>query len=286
MKISVALLTRENPTGLITAVTAADQLSSGTHEIQYFVRCEHDDMKASDACFELARSIKSPVKAVKADRPITLGHAWNEIWNAAIQSDPDALVGFCDDVFPCFNLWDMGVDEMITTRGIDTFAWRELGNPNSITYPVFSRKWYQAAIKSEGRIYTEWFPFWFTDTWMAQVYEFARGQPMNLVADMILGGKRMTTMNMRDTQFWFDFWVATLPLRMEEGLRMRRAMEWPESDMQPTADKLMALDKKMVPDVVESLRRVDFGPPSERYLIAKKAAEDWLSQNGRATHAA
>lgn len=286
MKIAVALLTRENPTGLIASVIAADGLASGSHHVTYHIRVERDDVAGAEATRILSNALPGRVFVLDADRPITLGHAWNEIWNFAIKSEPDALVGFCDDVFPAFNLWDMGVAEMIDTRGVDVFAWRELANPSNITYPVFSKKWYQAALKSEGRIYTEYFPFWFTDTWMAQVYQFALGQPMNIVADMILGGKRATTMNMRDMQFWYDFWMATQDLRIEEGLRMRAAMGWADSDVRPMADELMRLDTRMKPDDVEKSRRVDFGPPTEGYLKAKAVAEEWMSQRGRAEHAA
>lgn len=286
MKIAVCLLTRENPAGLITALTAADQLSSGNHEIEYFVRWEMDDHTVVNAIPFLPHALTSQTHLIQTDRPITLGHAWNDIWSAAIKSDPDALVGFCDDVFPTFNVWDMGVAEMIEQRGVDVFAWRELANPSNITYPVFSKKWYTAALKSEGRIYTEYFPFWFTDTWCAQVYQFALGQPMNIVADMTLGGRRATTMNMRDVKFWFDFWMATQELRIEEGLRMRAAMGWPDADIRPMAEELLRLDLRMNPETVEKSRRVDFGPPSDRYLTAKAIAEQWLAQNGRAEHAA
>ena len=286
MKIAVCLLTRENPAGLATAIMAADQLSSGLHDVRYFVRVERDDYVAHDAFRVIPKDILCRLQVLDADRPITLGHAWNEVWRYGLGADPDALVGFCDDVFPTFNVWDMGVAEMIEQRGVDVFAWRELANPSNITYPVFSKKWYQAAIKSEGRIYTEYFPFWFTDTWCAQVYQFALGQPMNIVADMTLGGRRATTMNMRDVKFWFDFWMATQKLRIEEGLRMRAAMGWPDADIRPMAEELLRLDLRMNPETVEKSRRVDFGPPSDRYLTAKATAEQWLAQNGRAEHAA
>lgn len=276
MEIAVVVLTRERPAQLITCITALDTLSSGDNRISYVVRYDADD-HATREIIELLPGER--VVAVERPRPLTMGQAWNECLPHMAKALPqwEALSVMSDDVFPATPNWDKGVEIMIRDRGLSTFSWLEFNDQNNSNFPVMTRDW----IEASGMIYPEWFPFWFSDTWVTQVYEFATGQPMTRVADMVLVGRRGKTAQMREFQWWLDFWNATLKLRAEEGENIRKKLGWPEVTTGPIMEKFERLGRSWnVPAIVEARQvQSDDDPPPERYLIAKRRAAAWLREN-------
>lgn len=271
MKIAMICMTRENPMGLLTALHALKSLSSGEHEIIYNVRVDLDDRQALDA-LSWYRSIGNDVAMTLGARPITLGQAWNE---SVPEGEWDALGIICDDVIPLMPHWDRAIHQLIVDRGFHGFAWMEANDPTNVTYPILSRRYYEA----QGRIFPTWFPFWFADTWLSQVYELAKGEPFTLVKDMQLGGVRGHTAGMRDLGFWVDFWRATRPLRVQEAQIVRDKMGWPEIDIIPILTKFTRLDWQWNVAAIEEARGANQGDAPERYLIAKERALRWLEEN-------
>ncbi len=271
MEISVVVLTRNRPARLITCITAFDTLSSGENNITYFVRYDDDD-EATPRALSLLHDDGFKTIGVKRPRPITMGQAWNECLPAIKAKGFDALSIMSEDVFTLTPQWDRGIPIMLD-RGLEAFCWSEYNDPSNANFPILSRKWVEAA----GILYPEWFPFWFSDTWLSQVYEFALGQPMFLVQDMVMGGRHGKTQGMRDFQFWLDFWKATRGQRAREGEEIRRKLGWPEIDTGPTFAKFERLDQNWNVAAIEEARGADnASPPTERYLVAKCRAEQWL----------
>jgi len=269
MRITVFLLTRNRPAGLIAAVRSLDTLSTGQNPISYIVRYDADD-QASLPAFDILRGSGVDIAFVPGDRPATHGEAWNQALRAA--GDFDAGCVISDDVIPLCPRWDEGVRIFVGERGYHAFAWKDLNYPNLVTHPIFSRAWAEAA----GVIFPEFFPFWFSDTWMAQVYELALGQPMPIAGEMMLGGKAGgRTGNLRDFRFWVDFWIATRVLRLEEAETIRARLGWAKVDVAPILAKFARLDEQWDVAAIERVRG-DPSPPNARYLLAKERAERWL----------
>lgn len=271
MKISVLMGTRLRPVGLIAVIQALSSLSSKNHEISYIVRYDNDDWEAPSAIAMLDREGHSIIRAI-APRPMTIGHMYNQ--GLEFAPEFDALCIMSDDVFPCSPNWDEGVRIMIQDRGFLAFAWNDHGYPGIVTHPVMSKAWLDAA----GKVMPDWFPFWFSDTWMSQVYEMATGEPMTIATDMVLASTPGKTNNMREFQFWLDFWLLTRKVRVSEAEVIRQKLGLPEVNAAPILEKFERFDKLWNVDAIVSAHGDD-SPPGERYFAAKARAEGWISAN-------
>lgn len=279
MKIAILIVTRKRPNQLVTCITSFDTLASGEHDISYYVRYDDDDDETPKALALIGEKtfLARKVIGICMPRPMIRGVAWNECLPRIIRDGFDALIALPDDLFMLVPGWDRGVSVMINDRGCQVFSLREYNDNQNANYAVMTPRWIEAA----GTIYPDWFPFWFADTWLTQVYEFALGQPLMIVADLILGGYRGTTQGMRDLAFWIEFWKATRILRQEEGIAIRRRLGWPEVPTQPVWDKFVRLDGKWNIPAIEAAMGAEKGEPSHRYFEARARAEEWVRANAR-----
>lgn len=268
MKILNHVLTRARPAQLIAAITAFHELASGDHEVRSLARIDDDDEESLAAVALLARFY--PVGAIVRPRPATLGQACNEGLDKT--GEWDAVTFTPDDAFPVTPHWDKGVATIIGARGCAAAAWNHVAYPGNCVAFMVSRRYLEAA----GALFPELFPFWFTDTWVAQVYELAGARPMPIVSDMTLVGKSKVTAGMRDVGFWVEFWRRTRCLRIEEAERLRHALGWPAVETRPTIEKFERLDRRWNVAAIEAAHGADRDPPTERYLRVKARAEAWL----------
>lgn len=272
MKIAVGILTRDRPAGLIAAMQSLYATASGTHDIRYYVRCDRDDERTHRAVMCCDPQDPAPWMVI-GERPETLGQAWNELAAKSAAWGWDAFCVITDDVVSITPNWDLGVAELIGPRGLLAFGWNDLIHPNNITYPVVSRRWYEAV----GRLFPEYFPFWFSETWMAQVYDLVVGTQMPIASDMRITGPDTKTLNMRDVAFWVDLFAATLPMRAEEAFAVQLKLALPLVDTGPILAKCERLCAGYNVEAIEAHRRTDFDEPSPRYLAAKTRADQLLA---------
>ena len=62
-------------------------------------------------------------------------------------------------------------------------------------------KWFKAA----GYLYTSYFPFWWDDNWLIQLWAMASDGPQ-LFIEGRLEDKPLATLRMRDLRFWTEFY--------------------------------------------------------------------------------
>lgn len=267
MNIDVIIPSRGRPIQLLSVITCFDALATGEHEIQYRVICDTDDELTRKMCRQMPH-----VEVVIHSGEGNLSHRMNQ---AAVNSVADIITGAADDTYPLAQGWD-AILEVGLMQGHHVFSWQEVNDPTNHTMIVFSRKWLDAV----GRMLPEYFPFWFGDTWVAEVYELAFQRPLPIVQNLQWGGKRGHTKGMHDLAFWFQFFAATRVERIAEARAV--CFTW----NQPfTENRLMLAD--MERRDAEQLKRVPHyeevfganqGEPKPQYVEMKAAAEAWLNK--------
>ncbi len=279
MNIIVAIITRENPLGLTTLVGGLDGLASGNHAIKYVVRYDDDDAASMDALDSLCYLLPRKVQGVEGPRPMTLGEAWNDALQANIGFDDwEVAVTLPNDVIPLCEKWD---DVLADVLGKDkkryAVSWRQTCDPTNPVFPTVRKEWCEVV---QHQLFPEWFPFWFSDTWIIEVYQFVFGGRLPICTNLTLGGKHDKTRGMRDLKYWFDFFRATRSLRIEEAGRLAGALGRSPYDLSPAIAEMERQDEwqqTRIP-LYEKWFGADIGEPSERYLMAKAKADAWLKE--------
>jgi hypothetical protein len=173
-------------------VRSMHRIASGKHEITYAVGCDSDDPKTIGMAWAL-RVEGYPVRANCAVRPGSLG----SVHNATAAAFPaDVYCALCDDVEILTPEWDDKIFQAWSKRPDAVWWWR---CASGMTCAIVSEKWRAAA----GRIFTDYFPFWWDDMWLLQVWNYAAGQPI-LKVDAWLKDCGPQTQRMRDSRFWMN----------------------------------------------------------------------------------
>lgn len=276
MKIGIPVLARDSYLDLITVVNTTYRFRSGGNQIKFYIRYDNDDTITASAVEQL-RCHDVPMEVLIGPRPETLGATINEMVKVALADGCDVITVLSDDLIPAHACWDQIIGTWVIDRKLDFFAWKDMQNLGLVTCPVVTAKW----VYSVGHYMPEWFPFWFSDTWMHEVYVIASGKPALIIDELMLMPTNDTrlTRGMRDLEFWVRFWNATQSIRIEDGLRARRNMDWPEIDLAPLLPQLHGSHSWNVANSEEL--RGEAGPAPERYQRAKKRAENWMRNNGK-----
>ncbi len=280
MNIIVAIITRENPLGLITLVNGLDGLASGNHHIRYSIRYDDDDAVSWNAIQALDEHLPDKVWGVEGPRPVTLGEAWNDALQGSYLEDWEIAVTLPNDVIPLCEKWDDVLTDakILGQKKLYAISWRQTCDPTNPVFPTIRREWYEAM---GNKLFPEWFPFWFSDTWIIEVHQLAFGTRLPICTNLTLGGKHDKTSGMRDLRFWFLFFAQTRSLRIEEAGRLAGALNRSPYDSSPAIAEMKQHDAWQLDRIplYEKWFGANQGEPSVRYLIAKRKAEDWLKEN-------
>lgn len=266
--IAVLVLTRGRPAGLVAAVQALHATASGDVPVQYVLCCDDDDPTIDQSVAMLEHL---PITVSRNPRPDALGTAWNLGARAAGEWDMALLTG--DDTVPACRDWDW---QMAARDDLPAFAWQEANDPTNVTYPVVSRRWFDAV---GGAMVPAWFPYWFNDTWLNEVHILAFGAPMPIIEDLPMAGRRGTTREMREVAFWFSVFAATRGMRVAQAAEVARAFGR-EAVPNRHADFFARWDAEQMSRV--PLYNKAFGadtvPPTPRYLRLRAKAEQLLER--------
>lgn len=264
MKITAIMPSRNRPLGMLGVISAYQALSTGNHDITYVVILDKDD---TDSINQTDLFDKVNVMIGERDRTV------NARFNEACKKFPgDVYIQLCDDAYPLAFHWDAMVYAL---KDIPAYSWQEKNDPTNATYIAMSHKWYSAI----GRFYPEYFPYWFADTWIAEVFALAFAKPIGVVNQLQVGGKRGKTHSMRDVKFWFDFFAATRVERVKEAELLARAYGF-TLNMKDRQDQI----KQMLEGDLYQQTQVEryeamFGskePPSALYVACKEIAENHI----------
>lgn len=264
MRLTIILPSRGRPHLLRRVITNMHGLASGRHEVTYAVGCDSDD-PASLATVWAMRVEGYPVRAHCSVRLASLG----QIDNAVATAYPaDAYCALCDDVEVLTPEWDEAIHRAWRARPDAVWWWRCADN---MTCAIVSEKWRAAA----GRIFTDYFPFWWDDIWLIQLWQYAAGEPILLV-DAKIRDRGPRTLRMRDLRFWAEFfWCPKMrQQRIDDSRRIAAALGWPlvedlsKHELQPNTG--------FMPEAIEAAQG-ERGAPSAEYMAAKRRAEKILA---------
>ena len=272
-RIAILIPSRNRPRLLSAAITALHEMESGENEVEYRVGCEWDD-KATIYAANEAKAITCSYNHPPNNDAITIGSIWNKL---AHLRDSDIYSCMIDDAFPISPHWDK---EMVrVAKEYEAFSWYEVSAPHNVGYPTCTKAW----LDKVGYIVPEHFPYWFCDTWFAEMVNFVTGKPVPVSTHMALFSKQEETQNLRDLDFWWGFFCATRGIRLREAYAIVGG-EWEDflASRKPFIDMGNARDNEFRGERIaklENARGVKSGP-STKYLLAKKKAEEYLEANG------
>lgn len=274
MRITVGIPSRNRPAGLLALLTTLDQLAVGFHDVLYAVVMDDEDYVTLEHFehWKKAGLLPQGVRAFVGERKKTVNARVNDAFSVC---PGDVYSVVTDDQFPLTLHWD---NIFYGCRQLPAFCWTEATDPGNATFLCTSAKWYGVT----GRFMPEYFPFWFADTWLAEVYKLAFGMPISVIDQLRMGhGKRGGTQGMRDLEFWFRFFAATRSERIEEAQKIADAYGVIITVASERADELKRMEEAdawqltQVPKYELSFKS-NLGEPTQVYKAAKARAEAWM----------
>ncbi len=256
MKISVLIPSRGRAFRLKTMLDTMRGLESGKHEIAYVIGCDSDDPE-TNAMGYMLKLYDHRVAPRCMMRMSSLG----AMVNLMIEENPaDAYVCVPDDVEILTPHWDEAIAVAWEAKPDGVWWWRTLA-VRPATYAVVSEKWRKAS----GKVWTDYFAFWWDDMWLLQVWMFASGLPM-LPIEAWLDDQAQATHRMRDLRFWSDFYTRMKGKRQQQAVRIAKALGWPPAPCDDHRCDVSAAFLKEADNIERN--QGDKGPPTPEYLAA------------------
>ncbi len=263
MRITVAIPSRQRPAFLREAILSLHVRASGKHQVVYVVGADADDYKTAGMGYSL-RMNGVPVVVHCAVRGPSLGQMVNDIAEAY---PADVYCSLCDDVLIQTAGWDDVIAQAVAARPAGVWWWQ---CPTNATYAVVSEGWRKAA----GRIFTDYFAYWWDDVWLCAVWKYATGEKL-LMLNAGLKDRGPHTHRMRDLQCWTDFFWSRGPERRAEARKIARTLGLPPVRIDP---------KEMLrsnPTFVASIPSIEAGqgergPPTPEYRKAFARIESMM----------
>lgn len=270
MKISVICASRGRPVSLIGAIKNLHMLESGQNQVSYGIVCDDDDSGTLMAADLLAADLNREVNIFNAPRDIVAKKV-----NAAAREMPaDLYLPYADDCFCLSPHWDQLSERVIAK--VPAFSWTEFADPQNVTMLMVSHRW----VESLGYLLSEYFPFWMADTWIQEQYAYATGTPIGLVRQLVFAGTRGKTRQLNDVKFWFEFFAAKRPERMEEGRKLRKALGFDtveDSDLTKFVDAFEIRDQNQIGSASNYEAWFHSGEPrSPAYMEAYEKAKRFM----------
>lgn len=270
MQISVLIPSRGRPLSLMETVIGLSVKASRLHDVRYVIGCDADD----DGTIAMALSLRQgglPVFPRVGVRPSSLGGLVNQL---AEKYPADVYCSWGDDVRVVTDGWD-GVIADAWTKKPDGIWWWCCAK--DATFAIVSEKWRAAS----GRIFTDYFPFWYDDIWLIEVQRYATGRKGDRI-DVWLDDKAPATHRMRDLKDWNDFFWSRRDERRAEAAAIAEKLGWPK------VENLDALDLGVNPAfdtaAMEAIqaKQGERAPPTPEYLAAYTRMKELMQQQKEA----
>lgn len=282
MKITVIIPSRGRPEQLFATLRRMQKLQSVTedgsplHQVVYAIGVDADDTETKGMAKLLSGpSLRGgPICGRVFERTSSLGEMVNRL---ALDVPADVYCSLCDDILVLTEGWDAKIAEAVEAKPDGVFWWKT-DEKRAATYAIVTEKWRQAA----GRIFTDYFPFWWDDVWLLHVWLLASEDAWHYV-DAELEDRPQNTQRMRDLRFWGEFYKGRHDERMAEAERIREALGWPRTlspeKLRTFADAVTALSPEFWADAdnVEK-RQGEKSPPTPEYVRAKARAEALMNE--------
>ena len=262
VKIAVLIPSRGRPERLAKVVLALKRLESGLNAVTYVIGADADDHQTIAASMDLWRA-GLPVLPTVGPRSPSLGAIANRL---AVKCPADVYTPLCDDTVVQTTGWDKKIAQ----------AWRD--DPNGVwwwscvsgaTCAIVSENWRAAS----GRLFTDYFPFWYDDIWLVEVQRYVTGRVGDRL-DAWIADEAPGTTRMRDLPFWDDFFWSRRDERLAEAARIAGILGLP-----PVSDAdALSLEKNPDFDAVAlEAKQGDRRPPDPQYLLALERARAMMA---------
>ncbi len=281
MKIAMLMPTRGKPHIAAAIVNAGQFLASGEHEITWVFGTDKDttdDIVLTELLDPLHPDVRMRIS--DAPRSRTLGMIFNRCADLAHDwVDPDIYCQFVDDGVIAAVDWDKIMVEALSNMPpqVGVVSWMATDNPGNMGNPCFTREWYHLA-----GFYTEHFPFWWDDTWLAEKWSFVTGAFVPRVPELKIVCRKSVTRRMRDLRFWCRFFAETRLDRLEEArvIREKLGLVLP-GNIGWLIEQWQARDRQMlinVPGLEAALGNAGDNEASPLYLGALERAKAHVSE--------
>jgi len=253
VKISVLIPSRGRPERLAKMIGQMHRRESGKNKVQYVVGADIDDPQTISAAMEMYRG-GLPVLPSVAPRQPSLGVLANIL---AAKAPADVYTAMADDTMVFTTAWDAKIANAWRLNPAGVWWWSCL---SEATCAIVSEKWRAAS----GRLFTDYFPFWYDDMWLIEVQRYATGRVGDRL-DVWFKDEAPATTRMRDVAFWDDFFWSRRDERKAEAARIVKALGLP-----PVADMdAFSLEKNpdFDPAALEA-RQGEQKPPDAQYTNA------------------
>lgn len=268
MRIAVLIPSRGRTRQLSAALTSLRMCQSGENQVLYIVAVDDDDLPTKLLVQNASNDI--PLAMRVGPRPKSLGSVANDLaehWPA------DVYCVWADDLLCISYEWDKAVAKAAEETPHGVFWWKSQRDELSLV-PIITEKWRAAT----GRIFTEHFPFWYDDCWLYELWIMATDTNIKML-DIRVVDKPTATTGMRDLSFWNHFYHAMRQTRVEEARAIAAKLGLPPPECGPTIKEFLdhhsERDEKVLASIMVT-NKAETDAPSERYLEAKKKAEELL----------
>lgn len=272
MRILCAIATRGRPLRLAGTLHSLTTLASGKNQIDYVIGVDQDDKATLDLVPDLGGTYGC--LSVVRPRPVTLGDAWNSL---AKDREWDVCAIIADKHLCLTPKWDTGIARLFGEHNLAAARWNLLDKPLESVL-MLPRKWYEAV----GYLLPPYFPFWFSERWVVEVFELAFGAGLPMVPDMLIAEPPWKTQGLRDLKFWFDFFAKTRVDRVRQAHAIATAFNIADPAIEAGLAKMRLADawqKPRIKGYYETRGDARKDPPSPAYIAAKARAAAWLEQN-------
>lgn len=266
MKFSVFIPSRGRVRQLAAAITSLHKLESGENQITYGVACDVDDIPTKLFCQGLQAEIS--LAYMVGERPESLGNLSNQL-SELMPADVYCIFG--DDLLCLTPNWDREIVRAVEKTPHGVFWWQDAFQVSALV-PVITEKWRAAA----GRIFTDYFPFWYDDIWLIELWCMATDQDP-IFLDIVCADRPQATQRMRDLAFWQSFVNHSRAWRVEEAKLIAKKLRLPVpmigEELSKRLTEILSNAPKEMFDEIEKRNVVDRGEPGPAYLKAKARVE-------------
>jgi hypothetical protein len=278
VKIAAIIATRGRPHQAVGVIESMRLLATGDNELEFIVACDEDDQDTRSflisydtECWDMRGGIEIDCRP----RPSGVAACWNRCISL---TDAEAIITLPDDGIFGTPRWDHCINWAWRNHDwvhpeLKIAAVRDLANPGQPTLFVVGRDW----IKHCG-LFDERYPFWFSDTAIAETYSFITGQGMPMLPIDFASCAFKFNPRLRDMRLWWAHYAKTRYERLDlaEQVCEQLGMTNPRN-LTAIVAGWQARDAKGLPDSEEIVRQIEKpAPVDERYLAAKAAAEAYL----------
>ena len=275
MKIAALIVTRGRPQQVVGLIESMRTLATGDHELEFLVACDDDDIASE--WLKHTHFLNATIDI--GPRPIGIGSCWNRL---AKLTDAEAMITLPDDGIIATPRWDHCINWAWRNHDwahpdLKVGGLRDMANPGQPTLFVMGQRW----VELVGEVLDARYPFWFSDTAIAETYSFITGYGLPCLPIDFASKGGLWNPRLRRMALWWAHYGLTRRERLETARTIREALNLPEpSNLASTIALWEKRDSEGLPSSEEIVRQLTPVPLDERYLAAERAAIEYVRCNG------